>query len=524
MLSKKSIALTFAVLFNASASAHSGGHDGGDRIRLSKMGSYKSGPYDKGAAEIVAYHAKTQRAFITNGHSQSIDVISMSKPELPSFAFDIDLKPYGQPNSVAVSGDLVAVAVQSKPKQAPGSIVIFDIDGVLLNTFEVGSQPDMVTFSPDGKYLLAANEGEPNDAYTNDPEGSISIIEVSANVREQDQGDVKTADFKRFNTMELDPGIRVFGLNASVAQDLEPEYITVSADSKRAWVALQENNALAIIDIENASVSQLIALGTQSHNSLNTAIDASDEDQSISIRPWPVEGMFQPDTIASYEVDGKNYIVSANEGDARDYEGYSEETRVAKMTLTKSLRESSQKLIEPGNLGRLKVSTVGADADGDGQVDTLYSFGTRSFSIWDETGQQVFDSGAKFARIVARDYPKHFNNGDGRSDNKGSEPEALALGKVGDATYAFIGLERTGGVMVYNISDPRNAFYVYYLNTISSQLDPKDPKAGDIGPESIVFVSAERSPTKKPFLITANEVSGTVSTYSIMPAAPKHAQ
>jgi len=485
------------------------------RIKLSPLSMLKLGPYDQGASEIVSYDPTTQRAFVTNGYTNAIDVISLRKPASPKKEFSIDLKPFGVPNSVAVKQELVAVAVAAKPKQNPGSVVVFDVNGKHLNTFEVGALPDMVTFTPNGKFILSANEGEPNDDYSNDPEGSVSIISVSDDINAQTQSSVRTADFSSFNSKELDPEVRVFGPGASAAEDFEPEYITVSADSKSAWVSLQENNALALLDIENGVVTQVLPLGTRSHNNTKTAIDASDKDQGINIKPWPIEGLYQPDTIASYQAHGKTYIVTANEGDARDYTGYSEESRVATMSLDKSLLDSSPNLKSDENLGRLKVSTVGADINGDGRADKLYSFGTRSFSIWNTQGQQVFDSSSQFERITARNYPRLFNLGDGRSDDKGPEPEALAVGKVGDSIYAFIGLERTGGVMVYNITKPKKAFYVDYLNTISPQLEADDPNAGDIAPESIVFVSAKDSPNDQPFIITANETSGTLALYGI---------
>jgi len=515
-------AATLTCLAPISIHAHSGIEHNGERIKLSTLGTIKSGPYEEGAAETVSYDADTQQAFVSNGFSKAIDAISLAKPTLPSLRFSIDIKPYGaSPNSVAVKDGLVAVAVQARSKQGLGSLVVFDTSGMHLNTFTVGALPDMVTFTPDGKTILVANEGAPSDDYTVDPEGSISLVEVGLDIAKQSQSDVRTADFKAFNTIKLDPKIRIFGKNASVAQDLEPEYISVSSDSKTAWVSLQENNALAVIDIAGGKVTALLGLGTQSHNNAKTAIDASDKDDGINIKPWPVEGMYQPDSIASYSANGRNYIVTANEGDARDYQGYSEETRVAKMDLDKNLLETNPSLSKKNALGRLKVSKVGADTNANGKIDKLYSYGTRSFSIWNEQGAQVFDSGSQFARVLARDYPKLFNQGDSRSDDKGAEPEALAIGQVGESTYAFIGLERSGGVMVYNISEPANAFFVDYLNNISPELKADDPKAGDQGPESIAFVSAADSPNGKPFIITANEVSGTVSVYAITSAEPK---
>lgn len=348
---------------------------------------------------------------------------------------------------------------------------------------------------------------------TSTQRGRLPLLTYEGDVRELDQRSVRTANFKSFNRDNIDPEIRIFGKNASVAQDLEPEYITITDDSKTAWVSLQENNALAKINIEQGRVLKLYALGYQDHSKTNNALDASDKDNTINIRAWPVKGIYQPDSIANYTVAGKTYIVTANEGDARNYAGHSEVRRIADLALDENLMLKGIKRIE--QLGRLKVSNIAADSDGNGRIDTLYSFGSRSFSIWNQEGVQVYDSASEFARITARDYPLLFNKGDKRSDDKGSEPEALTLGKIGHSIYAFIGLERTGGIMVYNITKPEDAFFVDYINTIDPQLKPSAPNAGDIAPEGLAFVNAKDSPTGKPFLISANEVSGTVSIYQI---------
>jgi 2',3'-cyclic-nucleotide 2'-phosphodiesterase/3'-nucleotidase/5'-nucleotidase len=180
--------------------------------------------------------------------------------------------------------------------------------------------------------MYCLNEGEPSDDYTTDPEGSVSIIDVSAGAANITQDSVCTADFRGFNDAELDPGIRIFGPNASVAQDLEPEYVTASDDSTRAWVTLQENNALAILDLEDCQVMDLVALGFKDHNLPGNGLDASDVD-GINITSWPVQGMYQPDGIASYRFQGATYRITANEGDSRDYPGFSEEAQVADLPL-----------------------------------------------------------------------------------------------------------------------------------------------------------------------------------------------
>lgn len=489
-------------------------------IKLVPLSQYKSGPYDQGAAEVVSYDPIKQRIFVVNGAATTIDVLSVSDPANLTLIMQLKLAEFGAPNSVAVHDNLLAVAVASKPKQADGKVILFNTDGHYLAQFQVGPLPDMVTFTPDGKYLLTANEGEPSDDYLIDPEGSVSIITLPSATEAYDQAVIQTAHFRHFNDEDIDDRIRVFGKGASVAQDLEPEYITVAEDSSTAWVALQENNAIAVLDIQKATFTALLPLGTQSHAEPNHGIDASDEDRKINIRAWPVEGMYQPDTIANYVVNGQTYIVTANEGDGRDYPGYSEETRVAKMTLSDALTGAAPSISKNRHLGRLKVSTVGADSNGDGKADKLYSFGTRSFSIWTADGNRVFDSGSEFAEITARLYPALFNDDDDRSDNKGAEPEALAIGKIGEHTYAFIGLERTGGVMVYDITTPTSAHFIDYLNTRNANVEDDDPRAGDIAPESIVFVSAEQSVSGKPFIVTANEVSGTVAIYGISTTEP----
>ncbi|GHA06374.1 alkaline phosphatase [Arenicella chitinivorans] len=512
---RKIIVFAASALFSHFAAADDSQITGTQTIQLRALGTFKSGPYDHGAAEIASYDVATRQAYVVNGFANAIDVFNLAQPDKPALVNQIKLKDYGSPNSVAVKRGLVAVAVAAKPKHDPGSIVVFDLTGKHLNTFKVGALPDMVTFTPDGNVILSANEGEPNDDYTIDPEGSVSLIPVGEDIRQQSQADVRTADFSAFNTQTLDPAIRIFGKNASVAQDLEPEYITVSADSQTAWVALQENNALAVIDIAASKVTALLPLGTKSHALPGNGIDASDEDGGVHIRTWPVEGMYQPDTITSYAVDGETFIVTANEGDARDYDGYSEETRVGKMNLSKTLIQAYPKLTSKNQLGRLKVSKVGADTDDDGKADRLLAYGARSFSIWSAQGKLVFDSGDQFEQITAQHDPGLFNIDDDRSDNKGPEPEALALGEVDGRVYAFVGLERTGGVMVYDITNPADAAFVDYFTTRNTEAVEDLPEAGDIAPESIVFVSADDSASGQPFLITANEVSGTVSTYAI---------
>jgi hypothetical protein len=496
-------------------------------ITLTALGSHATGIFDDGAAEICAYDARSKTLFVVNGAQRTIDVLDVSDPAHPMPTATIDVTPYGAAaNSVAVHDGLVAVAVEAEVKQAPGKVVLFSTAGRFLKAFPAGALPDMVTFTPDGRYILTANEGEPNADYTLDPEGSVTIVDLSKGLG---KAKVKTADFRRFNAQKdklTARGVRIFGPNATVAQDLEPEYIAVAPKSTTAWVSLQENNALARIDLPSGKVLEIMPLGVKDHGLAGNGLDASDKDDAIAIQPRAgLLGMYQPDAIAAYTMEGSTYIVAANEGDAREYDTFAEEARVKDLDLDQVAFPEAAALQANSALGRLAVTNTLGDTDGDGDFDRLYAFGGRSFTIFKVTGRgltPVFDSGDQFEQIVAAALPAEFNsdndeNGtfDSRSDAKGPEPEGLALGTIGHRTYAFIGLERIGGIMVYDISRPQAPRFVQYINPRDFGGEAEAGTAGDLGPEGITFVPAAKSPTGRPMLAVANEVSGSTTLYDI---------
>jgi 2',3'-cyclic-nucleotide 2'-phosphodiesterase/3'-nucleotidase/5'-nucleotidase len=493
-------------------------------IALKPIGTYRTGVFNESAAEIVAHDPISQTLYIVNAANSKVDVVSISNPASPTLLTSLDLSPYGSVvNSVDVHNGTVAVAVANG--QQPGKVVFFSTGGQLLSQVTVGALPDMLTFTPDGTKVLVANEGEPDDTYTVDPEGSVTIIDVSGGAAGLTQASVTTVGFGLFNAGgprhgELSPQVRIFGKNATVAQDLEPEYIAVSPDSATAWVTLQENNALAVINIHAMTVTQIVPLGSKNHNSAGNGLDASDRDNTINIAPWPVWGLYLPDAIAAYQTGGTTYLITANEGDSRDYDGYSEETRVGSMNLDATAFPNAAALKANTALGRLKATTANGDTDGDGDYDRIYTFGARSFSIWTITGTLVYDSGDDFERITAAIYPAYFNNDatggfDSRSDDKGPEPEAVTTGVVNGRTYAFIGLERIGGIMVYDVTDPLRPAFVQYVNNRDFTAAPQSAAAGDLGPEGIIFIPAAQSPNGKPLLVVANEVSGTTTVYEV---------
>ncbi len=480
-------------------------------ITLSLLGAYRPGL--EGASEIVTYDPTRQYLYVTNGASTTLDVLSIADiaaVPTPTLVTSLDLSAYGAGvTSVAYSHGMIAAAVPAITKTNDGVVVL--IQGESMVSVTVGALPDMLTFTPDGSKLLVANEGEPNDAYDVDPEGSISVIDVTGGISGTTQADVTQLRFTAFNAPAvIDPRIRIYGPNASVAQDLEPEYIAVSADSTTAWVTLQENNALAVVDLTALEITELVALGTKDWSALT--LDASDRDDGINLTNWEVRGLYQPDGIAAYSVGGVSYLVTANEGDSRDYDGYSEEARIKDLALDPALYPAAYADTIQANetLGRLKTTTAVAEGD-----TALYTLGGRSFSIWNgATSALVYDSAADFEHITAAQTPELFNADSGdpeavdtRSDDKGPEPESVVLGAINGRTYAFIGLERgPGGVMVYDVTNPQAPAFVRYV----------PGHAGDISPEGLAFIPAAQSPTGNALLVIAHEVTGSTTVYEIL--------
>jgi hypothetical protein len=333
----------------------------------------------------------------------------------------------------------------------------------------------------------------------------------------------------------------------TVAQDLEPEFITVSKDSRRAWIGLEPNNTLALLDVNAGRISKLLPLGFKDHSKKGNELDANNTD-GINIRSWPVFGMYQPDGIASFRIAGKTYIVTANEGKWREEGPCANAARVRDLPLDPALLPFKADTL----LGPLRVSSrKGINASG--EFKRLYAFGARSFSIWSEDGwlfdggaigepggnQPVFDSGAQFEQEIARAFPAYFNiddtdiEFDNKSRNSGPEPDGVAIGMMSGRTYAFIVLDREGGVMVYDVSDPETARFVEYVNTRNLPPDRKDaidPKTactegevptgpcletGDLGPEGVLFIGGAESPNHIPVLVVTNQTSGTTAFYLV---------
>jgi len=562
----------------------SDGQDANASISMSLVGRIQLNPSDpEGAAEIVQFHHASNTIYAINGAADqpTIEMIGVSSLSAEALANPLSSEnlttaalvlPTVQngiilagPTSVAVSGDWMAVALPAVDKATNGMVLFYNgLDNsapTFVKAVEVGNLPDMVTFTPDATKVLTANEGEPSGDYNIDPEGSISVIAIvdgtpsdtSTNIRFLDYNG-KQADLETQGMHFPNPSGRTINgtlISTTVAQDLEPEYITTTNET--AYVTLQENNGLAIVDLTDNSV-QVIGLGFKDWSDYQ--LDGM-EDGAVSFGQYEdLYGMYMPDTIASFQWKNADFLLTANEGDAREYffdtlnadgeqdedlcnaaggqdfdedDGclsYTEETQGRRLDYASGSNLDTIAGDDPRDfdftaypLGRLNVTRVLGDSDNNGEHEALYAYGARSFTIWDNNGLVVFDSGDDFERISASIHGNRFNNnndeneGDARSANKGPEPEALTVGQVGNKTYVFIGLERMGGIFVYDVTNPYDAKFVDYV--INRELTEGGDLMGDNGPEGMAFVNATNSPTGNALVIIGNEVSGTVSVWQI---------
>ena len=529
---------SFSVTKNADGGAKTTGEENGNAsLDLTQEARYDAGMTnaDGGVMEIVDYNTVTGWAYAVNGQTGNLTAIAvkdMADSESVDLldGNDIDVKSiveancegftYGDMTSVAVSADgtKLAAAVQAEGYADNGRVAVFtcNADGTLTfeQAYETGVQPDMVTFTPDDSRILTANEGEPREGYADgevDPAGSVTLITVA-------DGTAVNVDFTAYDSNEerqklVDAGI-VMKKDTVPSEDLEPEYIAAGNDT--AYVTLQEANAIAVIDLDSLKVEGIYSAGYEDYSTTAVDIDKKDEAYNPAVYE-SLRGIRMPDGVALYSVDGVDYIVTANEGDSREWGDY----------LNEDERDFGDGQTSP--TGKITAENSGltgkvvffdsSDYDGlDSGLD--YVFGGRSFTVFraDESGlTEIYDSGSDFEAKTAEYIPENFNCSnddkslDDRSGKKGPESESITVGTVGERTYAFIGLERVGGVMVYDITDPAETVYVNYINS----RDFSEDIAGDDSPEGLCFIPAADSADGNAYLLAACEVSGTVAAYEL---------
>ena len=486
---------------------------------LRHLGTHATGLHDRSASEIAAYHAPTRSLWVVNG-AAGIDVIDLRDPAKP---VRVATHAMPAPTSVAVSGDLVAVAVPDE-RGGLGHVRFLRPDGTTIAAVEVGHGPDMCTFTPDGSRLVVANEGEMSAE--GDPEGSVSIIDLREGPT---KALVRTARFDAFDDRHADlmaAGAHLPVPGASVRRQLEPEYVSIAPDGRTAIVSLQEANAVAIVDLDTATARRVHALGLKDFS--RSALDASAADKASAPRPWPVLALRQPDTVVSWSDGATTWFAVSEEGEWREGPSFDERAKVADLALSPDLAARCAEVAGTGAnakdataLGALTVSRPASDRDGDGVAERLVAFGGRGVSIWELRGDGIalaWESGDEVERTVSREAPAVAVASDARSTARGPEPEGLAIGEFAGRRLLFCGLERTGGIMTWDVTNPRAPEMLGFVHRRDPSVDPRKDLAasGDLGPEGLLFIPAGASPNGRPMLVACNEVSGTTTLWEVM--------
>ena len=551
------LALQLGTAASAQGVPTSGYENGTAALNLTQIARYSAGQYnvDGGVMEIVAYNQATEWAYAINGQSGKLAAIPLAGLTAGAHVealtgTEIDVKAlveaedstfqYGDMTSVAISPDstTLAAALQAQGSNDAGRVALFtcEEDGTLTleALVETGAQPDMVTFAGDG-VVLTADEGEPREGYGEDiadPKGSVTVVDVEAQ-------ESTVVDFSAFDSQRdqlAEDGI-VLKKGSAPSVDLEPEYIAVSGG--KAYVTLQENNAIAVLDIESQAFEGVYSAGFEDHST--TAIDLDKKDDAYDPQTYEsLLGIRMPDGIAAFTVEGTTYLVTANEGDAREWGDEDQGT----FYLSEDERDFGEEGVtsptgaitgENSGLEGKVVFFKTEDFDGlDPEKD--YVFGGRSFTVFQATEnglEEVFTSGDDFEALTAQYVPEYFNASndnavlDDRSGKKGPEAESVTVGTVDGKTYAFVALERTGGVMAYDVTDPEAITFVNYVNTrdfgttVEGSEEYEDGEldkwvtGGDVAPEGLLFLDAASSPNGEPMLLAACEVSGTVAVYQL---------
>jgi hypothetical protein len=494
--------------------------------------------YDQDMAEIGTYYPDKRTIYVANDQAQGIDVIDISDPFNPVRHPSILLG--GAPSSVTILNDVLAVAMVNDDE-----VTLIDLHNhQIMVKLPTGFQPDSVRGSNNNKYLLAACEGEPESDYSVDPEGSVWVYTLQNPAGEMleftVQGvastkntiSIRELSFTQFNNVNLDPTVRIFGPGSTVAQDVEPEYIAFSPDDSYAWVCLQENNAIAKIDLNTLEIVSINGIPYYDRSQVGQGMDPTNDNQ-IKIGTWPVLGMALPDSIFTFEQDGKFYLVSADEGDFRAYDAFDETSKVKDLTLDPVVFPNWQELQLKTNLGGLSVSQVGADPDSDGDVDQLYSFGGRGFSLFEITGGEfvhLYSSGGSFEQILKAVVPNYFNFNDDsndsfdqRSQKSGAEPAGIYYQRYHGVPLLFVGLERISGFLMFDLTDITKPRFLQYATNrnFSVPFDEENLEnfslVGDLHTEQVFVISENDSPLKgTPIVVTTNPVSGTTSLWAVI--------
>ncbi|ESP05519.1 hypothetical protein LOTGIDRAFT_152377 [Lottia gigantea] len=531
---------------------------------LTRLGYLKLPSYDPvtnnevyklfgGTAEESAYDPNDQIIYVVGEDSYVLHIVDMENPRAPKILMEHRfLQTDGKPRDVEVCNGRVAVSLSSPVEVYDGHVKFFTTYDRTTQTFSyqsqlpVGVHPDNIEFTNNCAKLVVANEGvhgkDPFNRFS-DPEGSISIITIPTTGSPTE----RIAGFNQFNSRTDIRHVSSFAPNndimtATLAQDIEPEYISISSDGKIAFVTLQENNAIAQVDLNSGVVININSLGSKDWSDLQ--LDTSDRDGGVHLRSYPIHGLYQPDVIKQFKVGKKTYLVTANEGAVRQYtkevDGliWSDGVLADELGRGNLLNEIAinnatfvNELKTDSRLGRLRVSRIdGTTLYG---LQKIYTYGGRGFSIWEagSYGSPVYDSGDEIEKKNAASLKTIFNTDcaawtnqspetlrDSTSDNMGPKLNAMDVKSSNGTLFMAVGSETMGSVYLYVVdkssitAELQTIKYDGGTGDLWSDLYDNN-MAGNAYISDIRIIPMSQSPTNQTLLYVLGGGSGSIAIY-----------
>jgi hypothetical protein len=494
-------------------------------LPFAKTFQFQTKSFNTQAIYAHAYEPLSKRVFVLNRGANQMNILDLSDLNKVRFVRQISLTQVGaRPNDVAVIGNIVAVISENNLKQANGRVAFFDTTGTFLNQLTVGPEPTALKFANGGTHLIITNQGSPSQDYFTDPPGSISVVAIfGTNPLQLNSTNVFSINFERLDTVAYDNRLRIFNnANQLPSIDIEPLQIGPVENTNLAAITLGTNNGLALIDYFNGTLDTVYGLGLKDNGLPNQGFDGSVVG-NITIQPYSkIYSLYNPVGMASLLHNGASYFLTANQGLPRRYMAYDEVDSLKNIPLNPGAFPNRNTLVRDSVLGWLEVSKELGKAQNGFIHDSAVAFGGRSFSVWNDSAQLIWDSGDDFEQTIAALNAANFNasavsntSRKSQSVKQGPQPNSIAIGTVNGNRYAFITLKQMGGFFIYNLNDPTNPVFEQYISDRNFLVPANDTAAGDLGPEKITFVPAGDSPTGIALLLLSNSVSGSFSVYQV---------
>ncbi|MGY1748047.1 hypothetical protein [Modestobacter sp. SYSU DS0511] len=252
-------------------------------------------------AEIISATPDGRTVVYTDSELGQVGLVDLSRPTAPRQLGAIDVG--GSPTSVTVMSNaryaLVAVDTTTDLTRPSGHLAVIDLPRrEVVRTIDLGGQPDSIDVGPSGVFAAIAIENQRDeDLHVDGVEGGLPQLSAGYLSVVDLRGPVSAWTAGRVELTGL-PGM-------AFPTDPEPEFVDVDGRDIAA-VTLQENNAIALVDLARRRVVHSFSAGTV------TRADADTADDGTVAFDDPLVAPREPDAV-QWTLRGE--LVTADEGD-----------------------------------------------------------------------------------------------------------------------------------------------------------------------------------------------------------------